>query len=166
MSYNLPRRALHVLGKVSRNEIGIANGQEGSMWLGAIDIAEQTAMIQFPNLTGISFTGARAHQSSELAAHGNVISAKFWIGDKRAMSAHIMMNGYIEFGKIKKSGSSHASSSRSGSSHVKAWKPDRNDVNLTNWTIYDTAGKKTRKVYEDENSEWWFVEIGGVKTYF
>ncbi|KAI0182251.1 hypothetical protein EV127DRAFT_517925 [Xylaria flabelliformis] len=161
MSSSVPRRALYVLGKVSRNDIGRANGKEGSTWLNAIDIAEQTTMAQYPNITGVSFTGARAHQSHEVATHANVISAKFWTGDKRAISGHIMMNGYIEFGKNKQASTSHTSSRDTSS-----WKPDRKEVDTKKWAIYDPVGKKTRKVHADENSDWWFVEIGGVKTYF
>ncbi|KAI0115652.1 hypothetical protein GGR51DRAFT_556090 [Nemania sp. FL0031] len=166
MTSRIPRRALYILGKVSRIDIGRENGNEGAMWLGAVDIAEQTVMTQFPTVTGISFTGAKAHQSHEVGHHGNVISAKFWHGEKRVISGHIMMNGYIKFGKNKEAGSSHASSSHSSSRRVEAWKPHRSKVDIGNWTIYDPEKKKTRKVQAEKNSEWWFVEIGGVKTYF
>lgn len=87
------------------------------------------------------------------------------------MSGHIMMNGYLELSKIKRGSlgtpiSSHASSSRGISGDTKVWKPRRKDVNTEDWTIYDPKRKKMRKVCQEEDSEWWFIEVGGVKTFF
>jgi hypothetical protein len=48
--------------------------------------------------------GAKAHQSHEVATHSNVISAKFFDGDKRVISGHIHLNGMIDYSSRARSG--------------------------------------------------------------
>lgn len=78
MSSSLPRKAMNLLGKVTLNDIYLANGRDGPTWLGAIDTVERVLIAevsphsfpkfrwmclvhsvnrsQYPQITGISFS--------------------------------------------------------------------------------------------------------------
>ncbi|KAI0418921.1 hypothetical protein F5X98DRAFT_336700 [Xylaria grammica] len=177
MASSLPRRALNVIGKVKKAQIGASNGPNGGIWLRASDTAERTVMTDFPEVTGIEFKGAVAHQSHKNPLHEICLSVQLYVGEKRFISGHILSNGSLVYSKEKAKGgntsSSHASSSRSGhsgssqSGHANVWKPTKEMVDQSTWRILDKSKNKWRSVHEDpENPSYWYIEIGGQKTYF
>ena len=76
--------------------------------------------------------GAKAHQSHEVETHSNVISAKFFEGDKRIISGHIHHNGKIEYsGRARKGGAGPQSGTLAGGSNL-TWR--RNEqTNIAEW---------------------------------
>lgn len=102
--------------------------------------------------------GAKAHQSSEVKSHSNVLSVKFFEGDQRVISGHIHMNGAIEYSQRARNTDGQAGSSKSG------WQPSRDKVDQKTWTIYDPESKKNRKVASE--GEWWYIQKGAETMWF
>ncbi|EFZ00777.1 hypothetical protein MAA_03373 [Metarhizium robertsii ARSEF 23] len=147
------RRALVVVGKVSKGQVLNANAKLGSNWLSALDIAEQTAQADYPNITGMEIAGALAHQSHQVQSHSNVLSVKFFEGEDRVISGHVHMNGRVDYSR-----------ERLRSGQKERWKPTRDQVDQNSWTVYDPEKKKHRKVFQEQG--WLYIEIGGVKVWF
>lgn len=92
-----------------------------------------------------------------MESHSNVISAKFYDGEQRVISGHIHGDGSIDYSQ-----KSHTSGQASGSGS--GWQPTRDQVDMTNWDVYDPERRKKRKVMSD--GDWWYIEKGGVKIWF
>ena len=42
-------------------------------------------------------SGAKAHQSHEVATHSNILIVKFFAGSRRVISGHVHMNGQLDY---------------------------------------------------------------------
>ncbi|PNY27628.1 Uncharacterized protein TCAP_02448 [Tolypocladium capitatum] len=140
-------------------QIKDANKRTGDMWLAALSVAAQAVQTDPQPLTmNQNNSGARAHQSHEVASHSNVISAKFYAGDQRVISGHIHINGTLDYSQKARTAGQASGSSKD------RWQPTRDQVDTHKWTIYDPEKKKNRKVSSE--GEWWYIEKGGDKLWF
>ncbi|OAA53453.1 hypothetical protein SPI_09381 [Niveomyces insectorum RCEF 264] len=151
------RRSMLLVGNVTKHEVGKRN-KNGRMWLGALDVAQQTLANSSPTVNGMKIKGAKAHQSHTVKAHSNVLSVTFFAGEQRIVSGHIHANGAIEYGR--KARASGKASSNSGG----GWQPTKHQVDQRTWTIYDPEKKKNREVVTE--GQWWYIMKGADKVYF
>ncbi|KAK0102306.1 hypothetical protein ONS95_005929 [Cadophora gregata] len=110
-------KSLKRVGKVTMSQVQSANGSLGVQWLSALNIAEQTVVTTYPQIDAIQIAGAKAHQSYEVAAHSNIISVKFFAGSKRIMSAHVHLNGKVDYSKPTHGSSSAQVATTAGAGH-------------------------------------------------
>ncbi|GAB0139165.1 hypothetical protein EsDP_00007378 [Epichloe bromicola] len=156
MASRAVKRVLAQVGKISKSHVHQENPATGNVWIAALDAAESTVMMDYLGVTGMSITGAKAHQSHTVNSHSNVLSVRFYAGEQKVISGHIHMNGMLEY--------SQKARAVAGSSSKGSWMPSREDVDTENWIIYDPQKKKKRKVMSE--GEWWYIERGGMKEYF
>lgn len=66
-----------------------------------------------------------------------MISAIFYAGEQRVISGHVHINGKVDYSQKARTG---------GQSSGSNWQPTREQVDTSEWTIYDPEKKKNRKV--------------------
>ncbi|KAK3896904.1 hypothetical protein C8A05DRAFT_20229 [Staphylotrichum tortipilum] len=90
-------KALRMLGPVTKEEI-LKNNTNGAQWMSALATAQMQVQQEFPKVDGMRVSGSRAHQSHTTAHHTNVLSIKYFEGAVKAVSGHIHLNGFVEYG--------------------------------------------------------------------
>ncbi|KAK7414535.1 hypothetical protein QQZ08_012532 [Neonectria magnoliae] len=93
-------------------------------------------------------SGAKAHQSHNVAAHTNVLSVAFYAGKTRVVSGHIHDDGTVDYSKGQGS-QAEASSSRSGFETGLTWQ-----VNAANQAEYWDGTQWQHGEWSDEHQLW------------
>ncbi|TWU72708.1 hypothetical protein ED733_004167 [Metarhizium rileyi] len=144
------------VGRIGKSHVFQENPGTGDIWVAALDTAESTVKMDYPEVTGMSISGAKAHQSHTVSSHSRVLSVRFYAGEQRIISGHVYQNGMLAY--------SQRARATASSSSTDSWKPSRGEVDTTTWTIYDPQHKKKRTVASED--KWWYIEKGGMREYF
>jgi hypothetical protein len=89
-------------------------------------------------------SGARAHQSHEVATHSNILSVKFFAGSRRVISGHVHINGQLDYSKPARGSSAGAEKNVGGGESSSSSTQGATATNLT-WRTNE----------QTKRAEWW-----------